>query len=326
MLFAFEDFHDVIRLLEQHPEWRAELRRLVLSDEVLALPAIVTRLAQTQEQTQELLRTLAARVHDLAVRLEQLTARVDQLVVIQTRTEERLEGLEAGIARLAAEQRRTSQEQGTLSELVGARAETDAEIVLLAVLEQHGYRYWPTLARSPSTARWASRFRFGIPMVASSGPWYMPRPGSIGPMCAHGLGRSGAYSFGHASPRAWLPDRFFPMRSASVSTGMQKRRGCSPAWASSGLAVSGSRRALRSRERCTCLALRLPSPSARADGRRSELPPSSTFTLCPAFRAARGDDEAGVRAAIDPHTPVPSPATRGVPEGRGEGCGAGVGW
>jgi hypothetical protein len=53
MTFAAEDFHDLIRLLEQHPEWRAELRRLVLTDEVLALPAIVARLAQAQEQTQE---------------------------------------------------------------------------------------------------------------------------------------------------------------------------------------------------------------------------------------------------------------------------------
>ena len=140
MTFAAEDFHDLIRLLEQHPEWRAELRRLVLSDEVLALPAIVARLAQAQEQTQESLRSLAARVDDLAVRLEQLTARMDQLVVIQTRAEERLERLEAGIARLATEQRRTNQELGALSELVGARAETDAEIVLLKVLEQHGYQ------------------------------------------------------------------------------------------------------------------------------------------------------------------------------------------
>ena len=39
-----KDFHDVARLLEEHPEWRAELRRLVLTDDLLTLPAQITRL------------------------------------------------------------------------------------------------------------------------------------------------------------------------------------------------------------------------------------------------------------------------------------------
>jgi len=45
MPFTVEEFQDLIRLLEQHPEWRAELRRHVLSDELLELPA-VTRCAR----------------------------------------------------------------------------------------------------------------------------------------------------------------------------------------------------------------------------------------------------------------------------------------
>ena len=54
------DFHDVVRLLEQHPEWRAELRRLVLTEELLALPdqiaeltRQVTRLTEAQARTEE---------------------------------------------------------------------------------------------------------------------------------------------------------------------------------------------------------------------------------------------------------------------------------
>src|SRR5438093_5572317 len=38
MPFTADAFHDLIRLVEAHPEWRAELRRLVLTDALLALP------------------------------------------------------------------------------------------------------------------------------------------------------------------------------------------------------------------------------------------------------------------------------------------------
>src|SRR5438309_9528553 len=51
------DFHDVVRLLEEHPEWRAELRRLILSDELLALPQQMARLT---EQVSRLTEQIAA--------------------------------------------------------------------------------------------------------------------------------------------------------------------------------------------------------------------------------------------------------------------------
>lgn len=40
------DFHDVIRLLEDHPEWRSELRRVLLTDALLALPDQLARLTE----------------------------------------------------------------------------------------------------------------------------------------------------------------------------------------------------------------------------------------------------------------------------------------
>lgn len=46
MVFTVRDFHDLIELLEQRPEWRAELRRLVLTEELLALPQVVHELAK----------------------------------------------------------------------------------------------------------------------------------------------------------------------------------------------------------------------------------------------------------------------------------------
>jgi len=35
-----------LRLLEARPEWRAELRRLLIPDELLELPAVVRQLAE----------------------------------------------------------------------------------------------------------------------------------------------------------------------------------------------------------------------------------------------------------------------------------------
>ena len=59
------DFHDVVRLLEEHPEWRSELRRLILSDELLALPQ---QLARLTEQVSRLTEQLATLTHDTARR------------------------------------------------------------------------------------------------------------------------------------------------------------------------------------------------------------------------------------------------------------------
>lgn len=93
MAFGVTDFHDLVSLLEQHPEWRADLRRLLLSDEILSLPDLVRdlvegqkltdesvrQLVQAQARTDDQIRQLTARVDDLTQRLEQLTARVDDL-------------------------------------------------------------------------------------------------------------------------------------------------------------------------------------------------------------------------------------------------------
>ena len=50
MPFTVEDFHDLVRLLEERPEWRAEMRRLVLSDEYLAVPEQIAEFRRDAEQ------------------------------------------------------------------------------------------------------------------------------------------------------------------------------------------------------------------------------------------------------------------------------------
>ncbi len=53
MTFTVSDFHDLVVMLEEQPEWRAELRRLVLTDEVLGLPQALRDLAQTVREWAE---------------------------------------------------------------------------------------------------------------------------------------------------------------------------------------------------------------------------------------------------------------------------------
>src|SRR5215471_14536580 len=56
MTFGVDDFHDLIRLLETRPEWRADLRRFVLTDDLLALPEQIALLrADTERRLQELI-------------------------------------------------------------------------------------------------------------------------------------------------------------------------------------------------------------------------------------------------------------------------------
>ncbi len=92
MVFTMRHLEEMIELLEQHPERRIKLRRLLLQDEFLALPAIVRDLAEAQLRTEE--------------RVGRLEAVVERLAEAQRRTEERLEQLAADVRALTGEVRR----------------------------------------------------------------------------------------------------------------------------------------------------------------------------------------------------------------------------
>ena len=89
MPFTVRDYQDMVRLLDQHPEWQAELRRRLLADDFLALPAIVRDLAEAQRRTE--------------IRLERLEATVQSLAEAQQRTEARLEELATDVRALTGE-------------------------------------------------------------------------------------------------------------------------------------------------------------------------------------------------------------------------------
>jgi hypothetical protein len=62
-----QEFHDIVRLLEAHPEWRAELRRLIMSDELLTLPQDVGRLTENVSRLAEQMTTLTEIIQRVSV-------------------------------------------------------------------------------------------------------------------------------------------------------------------------------------------------------------------------------------------------------------------
>jgi hypothetical protein len=79
MAFTVNDFEDLIRILESQPDWRARLRSLVLTDEVLALPDLIHQLIATQERTEERLGRLEEVITQLAEAQRATEARLAEL-------------------------------------------------------------------------------------------------------------------------------------------------------------------------------------------------------------------------------------------------------
>ncbi|MCX8062758.1 MAG: hypothetical protein N3D16_09250, partial [Anaerolineales bacterium] len=132
MAFQVSDYHDLVRLLQQHPEWREELRHLLLTPDVLELPQAVRELVEAHKRAEERLTRLEQSVAELVEVQRQLAEEQRQLIEAHKRSEERLTRLEQTVAELSenqkrAEERLTRLEQ-TVAELVeGQRQLTEAQ-------------------------------------------------------------------------------------------------------------------------------------------------------------------------------------------------------
>ncbi|GIW13251.1 MAG: hypothetical protein KatS3mg062_0690 [Tepidiforma sp.] len=123
MAFSVEDVQDLIRLLAERPEWRAQLRPLILGDEFDRLPRIVQELAEAQRRTEQRTEELAEaqrrteqRTEELAEaqrrterQVQQLAARVDDLTARMERVEQQIEKLVTAIDALRGEVQRAHQ-------------------------------------------------------------------------------------------------------------------------------------------------------------------------------------------------------------------------
>lgn len=108
---ALNDIADLLRILEQRPEWAERLRAILLTKELLALPekvtqlaALIDRLAQAQAETNRALRETNARVDRLAQAQEETNAKLDRFIAAQeainASVDRRLETLENQVSDL----------------------------------------------------------------------------------------------------------------------------------------------------------------------------------------------------------------------------------
>ena len=74
MSLTVNDLADFRQLLIAHPEWRSELRPLILGEQIESLPEIVRRLSEAQVRTEQRMVELA----EAKVRSEQRMDRLDQ--------------------------------------------------------------------------------------------------------------------------------------------------------------------------------------------------------------------------------------------------------
>jgi type I site-specific restriction endonuclease len=163
MPFTVDDFHDFIRLIETRPEWRTELRRLVLTNELLAVPEQLAELrarseqqfialAEAQQRTEAQVATLTGQLTALAEAQQRTEARLEALAEAQQRTEARLEAL-------AEAQQRTEMQVATLTVQVTALTRTVQTLVddvgelkgqnLEAAYRSKGPAYFSRLLRRP---------------------------------------------------------------------------------------------------------------------------------------------------------------------------------
>ena len=82
---------DLTRLLREHPEWRDELRRELLTDELLELPQ---RFAEYTASTDQRLDSIERRLDDIDRRLDALTEQVAGLIRHAEATDRRLDDID----------------------------------------------------------------------------------------------------------------------------------------------------------------------------------------------------------------------------------------
>ena len=128
MPFTVEEFRDLVRILEARPEWREELRRLVLTDALLAVPE---QMAELRARSEQQFQALAEAQQRTEGQVAALTDRVTALAEAQRRTEGQIEMLVQAMQTLTDD----------VGELKGKSLEAD--------YRTKGHAYFSRLVRRP---------------------------------------------------------------------------------------------------------------------------------------------------------------------------------
>ena len=101
MAFTINDLNDLLRILREQPEWLAEVRRVLLTDELLKLPDLVRELVEAQRRTDERLAEFQQRIERQMAEFQQRIER--QMAEFQQRIERQMAEFQQRIERQMAE-------------------------------------------------------------------------------------------------------------------------------------------------------------------------------------------------------------------------------
>ncbi|MEN3000487.1 MAG: hypothetical protein ABDI19_01440 [Armatimonadota bacterium] len=135
MAFTINDLHDLIRLLEEHPEWRAELRRVLLTEELLQLPDLVRDLAEAQRRTEQQLAELAEITRQNTQQLAHHSQQIAELVEVTRQHSQQLAQHSQVIAELTEITRQNTQQLAQHTQQLAHHSQMLAELV--EVTRQH---------------------------------------------------------------------------------------------------------------------------------------------------------------------------------------------
>ncbi len=134
MSFEVTDFRDFLQVLDSHPEWQRDLRRVVLTDDLLAVPESLRRLERLHAERmadldQRLLNLFAAQERNTA-HLAELDRHVAELDQHMAELDRHMAALVTGMAKTDAK----------MAKLVGQVLEDRCLRRAGSYLGQHGYR------------------------------------------------------------------------------------------------------------------------------------------------------------------------------------------
>jgi hypothetical protein len=151
MPFTVADFHDLVRLLEEHPDWRTELRRVLFSQDLLDLPRIAQELAVAQHHPEEAIARLTERMErgftetaterrELRQDLTRLEDRVDHGFAEAAADRQRVRtDMAQGFADAAADRRDMRRDIGQLKGLGQEQCYRDRAAAIFGRLLVQGY-------------------------------------------------------------------------------------------------------------------------------------------------------------------------------------------
>lgn len=158
MSFTVDDYHDLVRLVQQYPEWKSELRQLLLSDELLSLPNMVRELTASHQRAEERLAGTEKRLAGAEERLsraeERLSGVEERLFNVEERlsnVEERLSGVEERLERLEMTVQKLTEQVAKLVEVQQTMADDigglKGRVLELTYRDKAGAYFGPLLRR-----------------------------------------------------------------------------------------------------------------------------------------------------------------------------------